>query len=158
MKKFFALSLFLIGFAFLTVPVSASNPPPPDQLTVSLCQQQLDQVATIYTMAAQNVMFTSQTVSYAYQVRTATIETHVPVNLPLPPYLYSIFVENGNTTLKFQSDRLCLRHWTSINLNPQDFSFVNNRSGMRLQARNAVLNQVGFVNSTYNPNALIRML
>jgi len=158
MKTFFLVLLFLTGFFFSASVVSVSASPPPDQLTVSLGQQQLDQVATIYTMAEQNVTFTYQTVSYAYQVRTATIENHVPSNLPLPPYLYSTFVENGNTTLKFQSDRLCLRQCTSINLNLQDFSFVNNSSSMRLQARNAVLNQIGFVNSNYNLNALIRML
>ncbi len=129
MKKFFFLSLFLIGFAFLTVPVSGSAPQPPFRLAASVSQQQLDPIATICTIAEQTVTVTIQPFSYAYQVQA---------DLPEIAELSNLVALNSTTPKQ----------------NPGQLSL-----SMRHQARNAVISGISFSNRDhYNPNALIRML
>ena len=138
MKKFIFLSLILIAFAFVALPVSASNLPPPELLTVSAGQLQLDQVATINSMVEQTVTFTLQPVLYAYQAQVVMQEITELSNLP------STIRLNGN---------LSVLNSTKANQNTGQL-----KESMRQVARNAVINQIGFCNYPFNPNALIRML
>jgi len=138
MKKLVFLSLILIAFAFVAPTVSGSNSPPPYQLTVSVSQQQLDQVATINTLVEQTVTFTTKDVSYAYQARAVMLEITELSNLPNTIHFNGNLTAHNSTQSKQNTGQL--------------------NSSMRLSARKAVINMNGYANSFYNPNALIRML
>jgi len=154
MKRFIFLSLILIAIAFVAPAVSGSNSPPPYQLTVSLGQQQLDQVATINTMVEQKVNFTIQDISYAYQARSVMPEINLLVSLPLPHVLYSNLLAYNLTTSLQNTGALS----SSMRLSARNAVMPSNSCSTNIYTPNAVLTTFYCSDSFYNPNALIRML
>jgi len=158
MKKFIALSFLLIGFAFLTVPLSASKIPPPQLLTVSAGQLQLDPIVIKYVNAEQTVSVITLQPFYAYRAIAVMPEIAELSNLPKPPVLYSNLAAAGSTTLIPFYDRSCIRYLTCIDVSKKALPFGNYRISMRQVARNAVISEnAPAKQDRYNLNALIRI-
>jgi len=156
MKKFFALSLIVIGLAFLTPPVNASTLPPNDMLTVSASQLQLDPIVLNYAFVEQTVSAAILQPFYVYQARAVMPEIVQLGNLPKPPVLYNI-TATGLTALNHSFDRSRIPYLTCIYISKQTMPYCNYRISMRQVARNAVISENAHANhNSYNLHQIVR--